>query len=104
MMTDEIPGVLAHECLLGTLRLLNSGPFVQSLVRTNRERSRLWDAPSNFTIPYGASWGSDGTIVFAQAAAGLWRGGLWRISATGGNAALLTTVDEGRSAVSHPLP
>src|SRR5881628_225805 len=31
MMTDEIPGVFAHECLLGTLRLLNSGPFVQSL-------------------------------------------------------------------------
>src|SRR2546425_3085567 len=31
MMTDEIPGVLAHECLLGTLRLLNFRPFVQSL-------------------------------------------------------------------------
>src|SRR2546425_10388455 len=31
MMTDEIPGVFAHECLLSTLRLLNSGPFVQSL-------------------------------------------------------------------------
>src|SRR3989442_2766806 len=42
--------------------------------------ARLWDAPSNFTIPYGASWGSDGTIVFAQAAAGLWRGGLRGIS------------------------
>src|SRR2546427_7523031 len=38
-MTDEIPGVLAHDCLLGTLTLLNSRPFVQSSVRTNRERS-----------------------------------------------------------------
>lgn len=66
--------------------------------------ARLWDAPSNFTIPYGASWGSDGTIVFAQAAAGLWRGGLWRISATGGNAELLTTVDASRSEFSHQLP
>ena len=47
----------------------------------------------------GASWGSDGTIVFGQRA-----GGLFRVSAAGGNAEPLTTLDATQGESSHRLP
>ena len=40
---------------------------------------------------FGASWGSDGTIVFATAR----NGGLWRVSAAGGTPEALTTLQPG---------
>ena len=50
-------------------------------------------------LVFGASWGSDDTIVFAQ-----WTGGLWRIPASGGTAEPLTTLDATRDEFSHRLP
>ena len=47
---------------------------------------------------FGASWGSDDTIVFATAR----NGGLWRVSAAGGTPQALTTPQEGE--FSHRLP
>jgi len=47
---------------------------------------------------FGASWGSDGTIVFATAR----NGGLWRVSAAGGTPEALTTLQPGE--YSHRLP
>ena len=47
---------------------------------------------------FGASWGSDGTIVFATAR----NGGLWRVSAAGGTPEALTTLQPGE--FSHRLP
>ena len=47
---------------------------------------------------FGASWGSDGTIVFATAR----NGGLWRVSAAGGTPEALTTRQPGE--YSHRLP
>jgi Tol biopolymer transport system component len=47
---------------------------------------------------FGASWGDDGTIVFAT----LRNGGLWRVSAAGGTPEALTTLEPGE--YSHRLP
>ena len=47
---------------------------------------------------FGASWGDDGTIVFATAR----NGGLWRVSAAGGTPETLTTPQPGE--YSHRLP
>ena len=47
---------------------------------------------------FGASWGSDGTIVFATDR----NGGLWRVSAAGGTPEVLTTLQPGE--YSHRLP
>jgi serine/threonine-protein kinase len=47
---------------------------------------------------FGASWGDDGTIVFATQR----NGGLWRVPATGGTPEVLTTVEPG--GYSHRLP
>jgi serine/threonine-protein kinase len=47
---------------------------------------------------FGASWGDDGTIVFAVER----NGGLWRVPATGGTPEALTTVPPG--GYSHRLP
>ena len=47
---------------------------------------------------FGASWGSDGTIVFAKSR----NGGLWRVSAAGGTPEVLTTLQPGE--YSHRLP
>jgi len=47
---------------------------------------------------FGASWGDDGTIVFAT----LRNGGLWRVSAAGGTPEALTTLQPGE--YSHRLP
>jgi len=51
---------------------------------------------------FGASWGDDGTIVFATQR----NGGLWRVPATGGTPAALTTVppDEYSHRLPHMLP
>jgi serine/threonine protein kinase/Tol biopolymer transport system component len=48
---------------------------------------------------FGASWGSDGTIVFASKL-----GGLRRVSASGGKPDTLTHLDSGSGEVSHRLP
>ncbi len=48
---------------------------------------------------YGASWGADDTVVFAQRT-----GGLWRVPAAGGNAEPLTTLDATHGEYSHRLP
>ena len=55
---------------------------------------RLCDA----TALFGASWGDDGTIVFATAR----NGGLWRVPETGGTPKALTTPQPGE--YSHRLP
>ena len=47
---------------------------------------------------FGASWGSDGSIVFATER----NGGLWRVSAAGGMPEVLTTLQPGE--YSHRLP
>jgi serine/threonine-protein kinase len=47
---------------------------------------------------FGASWGDDGTIVFATTR----NGGLWRVSAAGGTPEALTTLQPGE--FSHRLP
>ena len=51
-------------------------------------------------IPFGASWGPDGTIVFAAGAGG----GLWRVSDAGGEPEQITEVDEDAGETSHRLP
>jgi serine/threonine-protein kinase len=48
---------------------------------------------------YGASWGDDGSIVYA-----LERGGLWRVSAAGGTPERLTKPDMKKGELSHLLP
>ena len=48
---------------------------------------------------YGASWGLDGTIIFA-----LEKGGLFRVSASGGEPEEITQLDEAAGEVSHRLP
>jgi serine/threonine-protein kinase len=56
----------------------------------------LCDAP----IPVGASWGSDGTIVFTPGDFS----GLFRVSADGGTPEVLTTPDPGKGESSHRWP
>ncbi len=51
----------------------------------------------------GASWGEDGTIVYAPAAT-TGRFGLWRVSANGGTPVKLTTPDVGKGEYSHRYP
>ena len=48
---------------------------------------------------YGASWGSNDTIVFARE-----REGLWQVSADGGTPRPLTTLDVKKGEYSHRLP
>ena len=48
----------------------------------------------------GASWGADGTIIFAEDA----HGGLFRVSALGGEPEILTTLDEGQGEIAHRWP
>jgi len=48
---------------------------------------------------YGASWGTKGTIIFAQR-----QGGLWQVPATGGLAELLTSAEVEKGEYSHRLP
>ena len=51
-------------------------------------------------VPFGASWGSDGTIVFACVSADT----LWRVSASGGEPEQITKLDKENNEVSHRLP
>lgn len=55
----------------------------------------LCDTPAIF----GASWGSDDTIIFDRIT-----GGLWEVSAAGGMPKSVTTVDAGKGEFSHRLP
>ncbi len=48
---------------------------------------------------FGASWGSDGRIVFARGT-----GGLWQVSADGGMPQPFTSLDSTQGEVSHRLP
>ena len=48
----------------------------------------------------GASWGPDDTIVFAEEG----YGGLFRVSANGGEPETLTTLDEGQGEIAHRWP
>ncbi len=52
------------------------------------------------TRPYGASWGSDDSIVFSCD----WKGGLWRVPASGGEPEQVTQLDTDAGEVSHRLP
>ena len=56
----------------------------------------LCDAP----LPVGASWGSDGTIVFTPGDFS----GLFRVSANGGTPQVVTTPDPGKGESSHRWP
>ena len=51
--------------------------------------------------PLGASWGDDNTITFATSSPGT---GLWRVSAAGGEAIVLTTPDPAQRERSHAFP
>ncbi len=51
-------------------------------------------------VPFGASWGSDGTIVFACVSDDT----LWRVSASGGEPEQFTKLDKENNEVSHRLP
>ena len=51
-------------------------------------------------VPLGASWGSNDTIVFAPEV----KSGLWRVSASGGQAGQITLPDKKAGEVSHRLP
>ena len=53
----------------------------------------------NLSQVVGASWGSDGRIVFARVT-----GGLWQVSADGGVPEPLTSLDSTQGEVSHRLP
>ena len=59
---------------------------------------RLWDGAS---APRGASWGPDGTIIFAHQESGT---GLFRGSAAGGEAEVLTTPDATAGELFHWWP
>ncbi len=48
----------------------------------------------------GASWGSDGSIVFPRG----WTGGLWLVKETGGEPREVTRIDTQRGEVSHRWP
>jgi serine/threonine-protein kinase len=48
---------------------------------------------------FGATWGSNDTIVYAQAT-----GGLWQVAVAGGEPRQITKLDESRNEVSHRLP
>jgi len=48
----------------------------------------------------GASWASDGAIVFASG----FGGGLWKVSEAGGNPQAVTTLDAGKGEVGHIWP
>jgi hypothetical protein len=50
--------------------------------------------------PKGASWGSDGTIIYAL----LGSSGLWRVRATGGEPEMLTKPDASQGEVNHWWP
>ena len=50
--------------------------------------------------PFGASWGPDGTIVFACGESS----GLWRVSASGAEPEQITELDREAGEVSHRLP
>ena len=52
-------------------------------------------------VPTGATWGPDGTIIFATNAAGR---GLQRVPAAGGEPTALTTVDRARGETGHLWP
>ncbi|MGA9883919.1 MAG: protein kinase, partial [Candidatus Acidiferrales bacterium] len=56
----------------------------------------LCDLP---TLEVGGSWNRDGVIIFGQAA-----GGLMRVSANGGTASPLTTIDSSRGEFHHVFP
>ena len=69
--------------------------------------TRRWRAPAKICqarLPFGASWGTDDAIVFADEP----DGGLRRVAAAGGVEQVLTTVDlskgEGGHALPHVLP
>ena len=49
---------------------------------------------------FGATWGTDGSIVFAQDL----QEGLWRVSSDGGPPQPITSLDRKRAEVSHRLP
>jgi Tol biopolymer transport system component len=53
----------------------------------------------NLSQVVGASWGSDGRIVFARITSGL-----WQVSAEGGMSEPLTSLDSAQGEVSHRLP
>ncbi len=57
-------------------------------------------AVTSLTGARGASWGEDGTILFAAESLG----GLWRVSAEGGEARQVTWPDTARHEVSHRWP
>jgi len=71
-----------------------SGGKLKKVPLTGGPAVTLCDAASLF----GASWGSDGMIVFAFAR----NGGLWRVPAAGGTPEALTTLQPGE--YSHRLP
>jgi serine/threonine protein kinase/Tol biopolymer transport system component len=48
---------------------------------------------------FGASWGTNGTIVLAHAG-----GGLWQVPESGGDPKSITELDKGRGELSHRLP
>lgn len=60
---------------------------------------RVTDAPSLSPASPGATWGADGSIVFAAGASGL-----MRVSDAGGVAEVLTTPDASRGEVTHIAP
>src|SRR5262245_33434845 len=60
------------------------------------EPTVLCDAPD----ARGASWGDDGTILFAPTTGG----GLWRVSAAGGVVSQVTAPDRGRGEDNHRWP
>ena len=85
--------------ILGWRRPSNWQTSLEGGVSAGRSHGKeSGDAPPNFIV-FGASWGSDDTIVFAQRV-----GGLWRVSAAGGNAEPLTTLDATQGEFSHRLP
>ncbi len=52
------------------------------------------------STPFGASWSSDGTILFTCSESG----GLWSVSASGGEPQEITELDQEAGEVSHRLP
>ena len=76
-------------------RFLGKGGLKKVALAGEGPVTTLCDTPAIF----GASWGSDDTIIFDRIT-----GGLWEVSAAGGMPKSVTTVDAGKGEFSHRLP
>ena len=76
----------------------SAGPVLKRVSVRGGPASTICDLPGDLR---GASWGADGTVVFASADL---TSGLWRVPAVGGEPEQLTTPDAEKGEVDHVWP